>query len=466
MLKKNKGFTLIELVIVIALVSVVIAASFSLLLFGNRLMNVTMNEYDLQSSTRIAMETLNSEIRFSTATFAVPMSSFKKENLTEGFEYFGVSDDGKEIIYFTTTSDTTNPNYPWNKRVLLSSRDGVEYRLVFQKHGADEDDKLISFYFEAKEEGGSFSRIALGTELEALQSRSIRDMGTVSNPAQVIAFTRNPIETHRGNIVMVLDLSGSMDNDMNGKTPSGTESRISILRKEAKALVNGLAGEDNVYISLVPFATNANNPEPFIKANNPEPIKSIIDSFNASGGTNTGDGIRRAYYQFKDIGSAHSGVKHSNYVIILVDGVTTFATAKKEYTNFDIRYYTDNGNVLPSSRHEASSTEFRFNIGTYNINNSSGQIVGRGNGTIPDTYGTEYVNLTGGMLKKEIRRAYVIGFSNKSEDLNSVNDIASAVGASPSNVFKAGSQDDLKKALDEIKNDIINDFWFLKGPSY
>ena len=314
MLKKNKGFTLIELVIVIALVSVVIAASFSLLLFGNRLMNVTMNEYDLQSSTRIAMETLNSEIRFSTATFAVPMSSFKKENLTEGFEYFGVSDDGKEIIYFTTTSDTTNPNYPWNKRVLVSSRDGVEYRLVFQKHGADEDDKLISFYFEAKEEGGSFSRIGLGTELEALQSRSIRDMGTVSNPAQVIAFTRNPIETHRGNIVMVLDLSGSMNNNMDGF--EGGKSRLSILKDEGKKLVEGLSTEDNVYISLVPFATNANNPQPFIQANNPKSIKSIIDSFNASGGTNTGDGIRRAYYQFKDIASAHSGVKHIGSLIL------------------------------------------------------------------------------------------------------------------------------------------------------
>lgn len=177
------------------------------------------------------------------------------------------------------------PNYPWNKRVLVSSRDGVEYRLVFQEHGTDEDDKLISFYFEAKEEGGSFSRIALGTELEALQTRSIRDMGTVSNPAQVIAYKDIYRDPQRKYCPLVLDLSGSMNNDMNGNPPRlELESRISILKKIT--LVNGLASENNVYISLVPFATNANNPEPFIKANNPTSIKNIIDSFNASGGTN------------------------------------------------------------------------------------------------------------------------------------------------------------------------------------
>ena len=141
----------------------------------------------------------------------------------------------------------------------------------------------------------------------------------------------------------------------------------------------------------------------------------------------------------------------------MVDGVTTFATVKKQ---INLDYYTSSGNVFPDDRHSTSSTEFRNRSGGH----ADGQIAGSGSSI--DTTVTTYVNKMGGSLKNEIRRAYVIGFSNISEDLNSVNDIASAVGASPSNVFKAGSQDDLKKALDEIKNDIINDFWFLKGPSY
>ncbi len=141
----------------------------------------------------------------------------------------------------------------------------------------------------------------------------------------------------------------------------------------------------------------------------------------------------------------------------MVDGVTTFATVKKQ---INLDYYTSSGNVFPDDRHSTSSTEFRNRSGGH----ADGQIAGSGSSI--DTTVTTYVNKMGGSLKNEIRRAYVIGFSNISEDLNSVNDIASAVGASPSNVFRAGSQEELEKALEEIKNDIINDFWFLKGPSY
>jgi len=460
MIKNNKGVTLIEMIIVVALVGIVITVSFSLLSFGNRLLAITSEEYNLQASTRYAVERVNTELRFSTATFALPMTNFQESQLTDGFEYIGVSNDGKEIVYYKSTGDPSNP---WEKKILVPPIEDVEYRLVFQKLSSDEDNKLLTYHFEVKSEDGSFTKVGLSSELEAMQSRSIRDMGTISDPAQVIAFSRKPIESHRGNIAMVLDLSGSMDNNMNNG--SGGKSRLSILKEEAAKLVNGLAPEDNVYISLVPFATNANDPYPFVSSKATSILINYINNFNASGGTNTGDGIRRAYYQLIDAESSEPSLTHSNYAIILVDGNTTFSTVKKENTGYDINYYDSSGDVEPSNRHTSTiNDEFRFRIGTHNIHESDGQIAGYGNKL--DNYGTTYVNQMGDLLKNQIRRAYVIGFSALSDDLQSVNDIATAVGASSDQVFVAGSQEDLDAALEQIREDIVNDFWFLKGPSY
>ena len=254
---------------------------------------------------------------------------------------------------------------------------------------------------------------------------------------------------------MVLDTSGSMADNLSGGH-SG-QSRISILKDEAKTLINSFAKEDNIDIGLAPFATSANNPFAFQNAKtNTSALISNINSLSAVGGTNTGDGLRRAYWLLYDHNhDVGVGVRASNYVIILVDGVTTFASVE----------VVDDGH---GHSHRIDITDDReVNDSGYldrnDPNNPASNIAG--NGSDLDSQGTKYVDTIGAMLQNgSFARAYVIGFSSVSSELRSVNDIASACGAPSERVFTAGSSDDLNEVFKEIREDIVNDLWYLQGP--
>jgi len=128
--------------------------------------------------------------------------------------------------------------------------------------------------------------------------------------------------------------------------------------------------------------------------------------------------------------------------------VTTFASV---VSNSDRSFYTIDGNVREGylDRNDPRDT--------------SGQIAG--NGSSLDAKGTGYVNRIGSDLRSGgFAKAYVIGFSAISSELNSVNDIAAACGATADRVFRAGSQDDLSQVFDTIQQDIVNDLWYLQGP--
>lgn len=60
----KKGVTLIELIIVLAILGVVIAMAFSLFSFGNTVFRFGSNQFDVQSGTRIASQFIDEEIRY------------------------------------------------------------------------------------------------------------------------------------------------------------------------------------------------------------------------------------------------------------------------------------------------------------------------------------------------------------------------------------------------------------------
>ena len=103
-----------------------------------------------------------------------------------------------------------------------------------------------------------------------------------------------------------------------------------------------------------------------------------------------------------------------------------------------------------------------FHLDRTDPRDTTGQIVG--NGSSLDAKGTAYVNLIGQKLQDENVKVYVIGFSSLSSELESVNDIAEACGATPDAVFRAGTQGALTEVFDTIKADIINDLSSVIGP--
>lgn len=449
--KNHRGFTLIELVIVIALLGIVTTVSFSMLNFGTKVHRMAVDEYQLQSSVRLALEKTNQIVRYSTALFAVPETSFQESNLTPGWSYFGVSEDKTEIV-----------NYRWNntltqhvKEVVVASQTNIFYNLRFEKINPHNEDSLLRFFIEASIDGSVFKKLDMNSEVETFNTLQIINYGSASNPATAIAYrSDNRQDSVIGHVAMVLDTSGSMAWNMAGNDSGAANTRrIAILKNEAKNLINGFAQESNIDISLVPFSTSANNPKSFRNARlETASLISDIDSLTAEGGTNTGDGIRRAYRGLQAHNSTLGpGITASNYVIILVDGVTTFASVEKTST---IDYITHGNNILDDT------SEYRHR----SPNNSIGQIAG--NGSSLDARGTAYVNLMGGMLRNNnFAKTYVIGFSSKNSDLLSVNDIANACGAPPDRVFIAGGADDLSQVFEAIRHEIINDLWHLKGPN-
>ena len=471
--KKNKGVTLIELVIAISLLGLIGTTVFSLLFYGVRVVNKSNEEVDVQHATRMVLYETSDIIRYASAVFTIPQSSFRPDNLDIGWNYVGIN----EVVI--EPAQNGNPavighnivNYTYNKNtnshdatVLLSGQPGIHYSFVFNKASPHNVDNLLAFTIEGFPEGSldefgmPRATLSVTTEVEARNSLQIIDLATPGDPAYAIAYRNDERQKSVvGHVVMVLDTSGSMSYDMAGRTPQqwnfNPPSRISILKMEANQMIDSFAQEDNIDIGLVPFATSANTPGgapiQFYNSNiSVDNLKSRISALDAVGGTNTGDGLRRAYWAFKTHNATvPSGVVAKNYLIILVDGVTTFASV---ISNANRNYYEVDGNV---------------NEGYLDRNpfEPNGQIAG--NGSSLDAKGTGYVNLCGSKLQSgNFAKAYVIGFSALSSDLNSVNDIAAACGAPAERVFRAGSQDDLSVVFSTIQQDIVNDLWFLQGP--
>lgn len=444
---QKRGITLIELIICIGLLTLIIGIAFTMTNFGRISMNKSVDEYDLQASMRIAAEKTNRFVRNSTAIFTIPQSRFSETNLTKGWDYLAIKNvaAGSEIVLYKYNSSTEEHDI----QILVAPQKDITYKLYFKKNNPIEKDKLLNLTIQGIFSSGT-KKISVDTELEALNALQVVDNGTSLDPAVALAYRGDDRPASVvGHIAMVLDSSGSMAWSLSGDpNPYYSSRRIDILKSDAKDLIDEFATEKNIDISLVPFSTSANNPKPFRNAYiETGSLKSDINSLDAYGGTNTGDGLRRAYWGLKNH-TAPSGVTASNYVIVLVDGVTTFASVESRSNR---NFITGDGNVNEGF------------LDTY-PDAYNGQIEGNGNHL--DAYGTAYVNTIGSMLKAgNFAKVYVIGFSSRIEDLDSVNDIATACGAPSTRVFEANSSDALSNIFTTIRQEIVNDLWYLQGPS-
>ena len=98
-LRYNKGFTLVELILTIAITSIVIMISANLLILGTKSHKLTVKEYDLQSSIRRVTEETTKIVRYSKAVFAVPQTFISSTNsMDPGWNYFMVSPDKRRIV--------------------------------------------------------------------------------------------------------------------------------------------------------------------------------------------------------------------------------------------------------------------------------------------------------------------------------------------------------------------------------
>lgn len=445
--QNRKGITLVEVILVLAIIGTLIPLGTNMLLFSTRSHKTVEEEYGIQSGIRLTSQIIGNFIRESSAIFMLNDSYFNSSNLKNGWDYFALSDDNTQII-----------QYQWNSasnshvaNVLADAYPGVVYSLSFDK--SVDDSLLGGFRLRAVGNSGAV-KADIFNELNALNTVVVDNSGNAAKPAVALAYRTEDIpdpSKPRISVTLVLDKSGSMAWNMDGETiTSGFDnpnSRFAIMKERTVELLDELESIGNVHVSVVHFATNANKSGNYHNLYRISDYKTtLVDLVNGipkdGGGTNIGDGMRRAYH-------IHNGFKTSNtgnllhYNIMLMDGNPTYWTEKNG------SYFYDTGDIT-SSNVKGTGQET-----TANVNSSM-----------------NYVSAAGNTLYKlgnvEIK-TFVIGFSAKQADINRLNDIAGYVSSDTNTnitgqYYEAASGDALKDVYRDISKKIEMDAWHIFGP--
>ena len=528
-MSRKKGFTLIELIMAIGIGLMVMVIAYNILFVGIKGHSNTLKSFEEQSDIRYAIETTNNAIRFSTVGFAVTGDDFKPtiengdvKGLVKPWNYIGLGPDNKSIVHYKYVPIDDKTGY-YRMDVLAKGLDNLTYDLKFTKPKESQESKIIRYILNVNSKGKSET---IATEVEAINAIHIIDWGDAKNPSVAFAYrTEETPEIHKkpvAAISMVLDTSGSMNWGMNGEgttIKSSNPVRLNLLKNTLTDPTEGLFSifkESDVFVSLVPFSTNANIPHKnynnrFTKEdaskfynvkNEKTTLENMVNELVADGGTNTGDGMRRAYYQLIKFNDEKNSVynlstnqKVKNYMIVLVDGVTTFGSA-----NILVSQNTHNG--VWWGRNPSFIIDSEENIGdsfyTTNKNLAGNKLVEGnydvdptpiprpiGDGANLDTiYGEAYVQEIGQMIQnsKMIDQAFVIGYSNARNnkgvyyELESLTNIARSLGIKVENneaneqfknnefVFVATDKKSLKKAFEDIGGYINEELWQIEGP--
>jgi prepilin-type N-terminal cleavage/methylation domain-containing protein len=480
----KKGFTLVEVLVVLAITGMVTTMIFSLLFYGFDVFSMTSKEYELQTNVRMAMQKTDKLVRYSTALFAVPDLMY----LDDEWDYVGVSEDGTKIVSYTWN----NTSHSHDETILVGPYDGVTFDMGFSKSNTLSTDNTLQLYFDSFDVNGSSRRYHIQSGYESLNALQVIDYGTASHPSKALAF-RNETHSYENykiivNIAMVLDTSGSMDWDLKGNqinSGSTTKSRIDILKTQASAMVENFAqnsnGDVSINISLVPFGSYAKTPSIFYdikKSSDKTTILSKINGLNATGSTNTGDGLRRAFYQLDtkrkaDLAATSADTIVKNYTITLVDGVTNTHSMKNTSsttTSWGCIEWKNNGKCKTEGNVTTTSWDKQYYTDSGTIKNCSFVLEGTsctpgydsGNDGNADANG--YVTLMGAKLSNpDFSTNYMVSFA-MSKTTSPIGFIATATATPSERIYYATDADSLGLSFTEIQMSITNELWRFLGP--
>ncbi len=97
---QRKGFTLLECVIVMAIMSLIFVAAYSLFFFGVRAYETGRENVDVQQNVRIAADFIFREVRYA-QTLVVPSPTEIRFTLPEDDNGYAIKLKGEEIVLFT-----------------------------------------------------------------------------------------------------------------------------------------------------------------------------------------------------------------------------------------------------------------------------------------------------------------------------------------------------------------------------
>ena len=485
--KEQKGLTVIELLLVLSMLSIIIVGSLNLLSFGNRAHRLAESEAQVQSSARLISEHINQVTRFATAAHTVPRSSFQDADYRDPeWSYVGINQNGDVVIDL--------PGSPREVTIIAEKQDDISYELEFLRVYNEEGsltDKIAGFSIKGFRNGVLVNTIF--SQAEVLNALQVEHKGSTGNPAVALAFsTIEPGSpefiqvTPDAHIAMVIDISGSMASDMSGGN-SG-KSRITILKETLFPMIDKLSNMGfDIYVTLVPFSTHANDPLTYKNVNKNNPVnagypnsgeladlKNSVEALTPGGWTNTGDGLRRAYYQLKNAESDYlannPGKSHSDFtqhMMVLVDGATnreTRTVTSRVCTRWVFFW------CLNWSAESVLTINSDSNITNANSvgNNYAGEVA---------THDNAYVNALGTLVQankhdgEQIIKTFVIGFSALSSDHVNLDAIGNATNAkefdhngTTKRFVIATDASELDFAFGNFVEEVSTSLWSIYGP--
>ena len=351
--KQNAGFTLVEIIIVIALIGVVMGVSGVLLNFSINSEKKAGEEYDIQSEMRSVSETITNAIRDTSVAFTLTNEVFNfndvptdtKNKPKNGWNYFGL--ENNSIVKYMWIGTKEAPK--WDKTIIIPPSDDYTYSLYFKQK--EKGTKLLEFNLEVTPRYGSAKSISIKSEVEAVNSLFVEDTGSPNNPSIALAYRNEEARPIPGvttstvavdiAISLVLDVSRSMSFDMKGYDPDdfhwwwdpfeSDKIRMNLMKEEAKELVDTLAGLGSVKISIISFSDSVMYSGGMEDASlRKDDLKAAIGGLVPLSGTNTGDGLRHGYYKLIDYNAEHPNDEIVNYIILLTDGRPTYRSGKNK----------------------------------------------------------------------------------------------------------------------------------------
>jgi len=502
-MRKRFGLTLVEIIAVVALMGIVTIIGFNVLRFSLRSLDGSLDEFQFQSDVRRAASLATNRIRHASAVFTIPEGSFREDNLAPNWHYYGVQQGTKgagpssRIVNFIW-----NPSTQKHDRTEIAPfREGITYRMVFSKDSdlfgdSLAENSLLDFDIVGFVRGNNFTPY-MTVEGATLGANSLQtvDNGTDLHQATAIAYRHDSSNAYVAHIALVLDCSGSMGRDIND-LPSGNPGftppiRMDILKEAATDMIHELSAHSNVDMVIIEFETDANHgglhwiatrrPKLHIWRNVQQDTAGLIDqieTMNAAGNTNTGDGIRRAYYELLDHGNALTAGEPKRYMILMVDGDTN--TASIEPTTFQLDFPLDKGiyrygrgNVRPYHIGTVMQNGRHIRVGlceTY----AYGSIAPTANPiaavmTLQSTllpFAAGYVTAWGQkIMEDDFVIPYVVVFTSTVTPAGVLN-VRSAFNLAEDDekFFHATQLGQLEGAFADITESIINDLWRLNGP--
>lgn len=554
----NKAFTLIEVVLTVAILSMLMFIVYSLFSMSSKPHAIVTREYVLQSNVRLASQKLTSLIKKSTAIFAYkdvepiftqgifPESggsnelilidetfvnnSPKKTELIaamdkyKGWSFIALGSGGRELREFVYHKDpATGKGYYTLQRILEKQSIGtsdIVYEIEYKKKNPYTEDNLLEYSLTGKLSGGASGSepINIKSEVEALSTLQVVDKGDYTKRATALFYRteERPMGVDaEAAVAMVLDISGSMGDDMGGNSGGSNNpnapnaSRISILRQKAGDLIDKMSSLENINVNLIPFSNSSNLPNVWknykyngvtkdpkawknAKNDNGE-LNDLIGKLVSTNGTNVGDGIRRAYYRFNGYGKQDA----NKYMILLMDGVPTFGSVHKAsrdrpgFSNYvgDIRihngenYYYDGRSwffgytyyYLRYYNIEFVTSDIEISESEYSYDGSrkpDGRYAGRGNASddyISKDYITEMAKKLGDIKNSKGEKnlkVYVIGFSNVPEERAELDFIKGELAKYTKEVtaYEVTDAEGLETVFTGINQIILDDLWHITGP--